>query len=213
MKKENKKIIFILFSAVILMFLLILLNKINFNVDMSELFGGRKTEETEKIYLAQPDYESDIYENPEYMSKNRYIVYIENPFTSIITETNNEYGNIGKFFLDYFKTLTDGNAKLYNNFFTDAYFEDKDNKIYDKFTMQKLYDAEVEKLSETLIESGEYSGWIRYTFKLSYKIMANDGTFRSDMPSDIAVPQIVELLYNNETFKINSIIKSKIIAE
>ncbi|MHB1154684.1 MAG: hypothetical protein ACYCWE_21680 [Eubacteriales bacterium] len=213
MKKENKKIIFILFSAVLIMFLLVLLNNINFDVDMSKMFGGRKSEETVKIHFAQPDYESNIYENVEYMSKNRYIVYTEDPFTSIITETNNEYGNIGKFFLNYFKTLTDGNAELYNNFFTDAYFEDKENKIYDKFTMQKLYDAEVEKLSETLMESGEYSGSIRYTFKISYKIMANDGTFRSDMPSDIAVPQIAEILYNNEAFKINSIIKSKLITE
>ena len=73
--------------------------------------------------------------------------------------------------------------------------------------MQKIYDAEVEKLTELLIESGKYNGWTRYTYKINYKIMANDGTFRSDMPSDTAVPQIMELLKTEDIIKINSIIK------
>lgn len=201
-------------TAVAVMFLLILLNNISFNVDMSEWFGGRKSVITEKIYLVAPDYKSDIYKNDIYVSKNRYITYIEEPFTAIITETNNEYGKIGQFFLDYFKALTDGDAGIYNNFFTDVYFEDKNNAAYKKFTMQKIYGAEVLKLSELLINDGsEYIGWTRYTFRVSYKIMANDGTFRIDIPSDTAVPQIFELLYNGETIKINSIIKSKTVTD
>jgi hypothetical protein len=214
LKKEYKKIIIISLAAAAVMFILILLNNINFNVDMSGWFGGRKSEETEKIHLVIPDYKSDIYQNDAYMSKNRYITFIDEPFTAVITETNNDYGNIGQFFLDYFKALTDGNAGTYNSFFTDIYFEDKNNTEYKKFTMQKIYDAEVEKLSESLInDESEYSGWTRYTFRISYKIMANDGTFRSDMPSDTAVPQILELLYDGETYKINSIIKTKTAAD
>lgn len=213
MKKDNKKIIIILMTAVAVMFLLILLNNISFKVDMSGWFGGRKSEVTEKIYLVAPDYKSDIYKNDIYMSKNRYITYIDEPFTAIITETNNEYGQIGQFFLDYFKTLTDGDAVIYNTFFTDVYYEDKNNAAYKKFTMQKIYEAEVLLLSETLINDGsKYDSWTRYTFKVSYKIMENDGSFRSDMPSDIAVPQIFELLYDGATYKINSIIKAKTVS-
>jgi hypothetical protein len=52
-----------------------------------------------------------------------------------------------------------------------------------------------------------------YTFRTSYKIMANDGTFRPDMPSDTAVPEILELLYNGEIYRINSIIKTKTAAD
>lgn len=196
------------------MFILILLNNINFNVDMSGWFGGRKSEETEKVYLIKPDYKSDIYQNDVYMSKNRYITFIDEPFTGIITETNNDYGEIGQFFLDYFKALTDGDADSYNSFFTDVYLKDKNNTVYKKFTMQKIYGAEVEKLSEMIINDGsEYNGWTRYTFRTSYKIMANDGTFRPDMPSDTAVPEILELLYNGEIYRINSIIKTKTAAD
>jgi hypothetical protein len=181
---------------------------------MSGWFGGRKSEETEKVYLIKPDYKSDIYQNDVYMSKNRYITFIDEPFTGIITETNNDYGEIGQFFLDYFKALTDGDADSYNSFFTDVYLKDKNNTVYKKFTMQKIYGAEVEKLSEMIINDGsEYNGWTRYTFRTSYKIMANDGTFRPDMPSDTAVPEILELLYNGEIYRINSIIKTKTAAD
>lgn len=195
-------------AAVLFMLLLILLNNIDYNIDVSDWFGEH-IEEIKKIYFTDPDYESNIYENIHYMSKNRFIIYIDHPFSSVITEQNNEYGKIGEFFLGYFKTLTDGNAESYNNYFTDSYFDDKNNIKYEKFTMQKIYDIEVEKLSESIIETGEYQGWIRYTFKVGYKIMANDGTFRSDMPQDTVVPQIIEILYADETFKINSIIKTK----
>lgn len=211
LKKNTKKTILVLSAAVLTMIILIILNNIDYDVDMSEWFGGRKTEETEKIHFSNPDYESNIYDNAVYMSKNRHIVYIENPYSSIITENNNEYGEIGDFFLTYIKTLTDGNAEIYNNFFTEVYYKDNNNKKFDKFTMQKIYDIEIEKLSEDLIENGDYKGQIRYTFKISYKIMANDGTFRSDMPSDTAVPQIFELLNTNDRIKINSIIKSEMI--
>lgn len=211
LKKSTKKTFLVLSAAVLTMIILIILNNINYDVDMSEWFGGRITEETVKIHFSNPDYESNIYDNSVYMSKNRHIVYIENPYSSIITENNNEYGDIGNFFLAYIKALTDGNAEIYNNFFTDDYYKDKNNKKFEKFTMQKIYDIEIEKLSDDLIENGEYKGQTRYTFKVSYKIMANDGTFRSDMPSDTAVPQILELLNTHDILKINSIIKSKII--
>jgi hypothetical protein len=201
---DIKKIIAVLAAAIILMIILLLLNNINYDVDM---FGRRQTEPAKKIVFSIPDYESDIYENSEYMAKNRFILYKEDPYTTVITETINEYGSLGMFFLDYFKVLRDGDAEAYNGFFTDDYFEDKNNTRYTEFTMQKIYDAEVEKLTESLIESGEYDGWTRYTYKISYKIMANDGTFRSDMPSDTLVPQIMELLSIDNYIKINSIIK------
>lgn len=84
------------------------------------------------------------------------------------------------------------------------YYEEE--KPAEDFTMQMVYDVEIEKLSEDVItEQAEYLGWTRYLFKLGYKIMSNDGTFRTDMPSDTAVPIVLEVLYDGGSYKINGV--------
>lgn len=208
-KNNTKRLIIILVSCVGLMVVLILLNNINFSADISGWFGGRKEETVIKPYLERPDYKINIYENELYMAKNLNINYSDGFASSMISETINEYGKIGEFFLGYFKTIREGDAVKYNSYFTDIYYEDEDNKEYKRFTMQMLYDAEVELISDTLIESGEYKGITRYLFKVSYKIMQNNGTFRDDMPSDTMVPVLMEILSDENGMKINSITKNK----
>ena len=212
-KHGSKRLVIVLAACVALMCLLLFLNSLDFNVDMSGWFGGRQEEVTVKPKMHHPDYEENIFENEEYMGKNRAIMYTDGGVTSMISSAINEYGAVGDFFLSYFDTVINGDAASYNRFFTDEYLDDEDNVIRSRFTMQMLYDMEVELLSDTLFESGGAAGTTRRTFRVSYKIMLNNGTFRNDMPSDTMVPVIIEVLDIGGVMKINSIIKNKLIME
>jgi len=206
-KQNNKRLLIVLACCFGSMLLLMGLNSINFDIDISSWF--EEEEEPIYYYLYEPDWESNIYENEEYMAKDRYINYTEGPMTTIITPENNEFGELGEFFLAYFRALTDGDAQTFNTFFTPSFFEDdEDNQPWERFTMQKIHNIHIELTSKHIFEEeSEYFGLTRYTFLFSYHIMRNDGTFRRDMPSDGAVPQVVEVIYDGRDYKINSIIK------
>jgi len=187
------------------MVLLMLLNSIEFST--APLFMPEEAE-TDPIYFREVDEDYDPFDDEEYLEKNRFITYTDPPYTTLIDEYNNEHDRLGYFFLEYFDSLIKGDAEKYNTFFTDDYYSDKNNKPYEFFTKQPIYDIEIEKTSEYTFEEGEYAGITRYVFKISYKIFRNDGTFRHDMPSRAAVPRIVEILDDGTDIKINSITKS-----
>lgn len=189
--------------------LLLALNSIDFDsVDVTKLFGGRAEEETSgEIFLCEPNYDIDISYDTHYMSRERYITYSDGGVSSIISEYSNEYGSMGDFFLGYFSSLTSGDAEKYNSFFLEEYFDGEDRVPYERFTMQRVYDITVEKMGEELIEKGGYEGCVRTVFKVGYKIMHNDGTFRADMPSDTVVPRLLETISSGESWKISAIAK------
>lgn len=212
MKKTNyTRLIVVIAVCAAVMILLMLLNSIDFNVDVTSWF--EKEAETEPISFYIPDYEYEPTEDSGYMAKNRFITYTDPPYSTIITPNINEYGRLGEFFLAYFDALIGGDSEAYNAFFTDAYYQDKDNSPHGEFTKQPVYDIEIEKTSEYTFEEGEYAGMIRYTFRFSYKITRNDGTFRDDMPSNCAVPVTVEVLDDGESVLINSIVKAKTVSD
>ena len=209
-KSSTKRLVIVLACCAGAMLLLMALNSIDLEGYVKDWFS--KDEEETYYFLYDPDYDSNIYENEAYMSMNRTISYTEGAMTTIITEENNEFGALGQFFLTYFGALEDGDAQRFNSLFTDAYFAEEDNEPYERFTMQKIHDIEITMTSSYAFEEGsEYEGITRYTFKFSYLIMRNDGTFRRDMPSNAAVPQILEVLYDGESYKINSVIKQKLV--
>ncbi len=189
---------------------LLALNSIDFDsIDVTKLFGGRKNDEaeTEEIFLCEPNYDIDITYDTVYMNRDRYITYSEGGVSTIISEYSNEFGAAGEFFLRYFSCLTSGDAEGYNSLFLDEYFDGEDTVPYERFTMQRVYDITVEKLSESLIEDGDYEGCTRTVYKVGYKIMHNDGTFRDDMPSDTVVPRLLETISGGLNVKISAIAK------
>ena len=210
MPKENKKkLIVTSISAVLLLIVLIVLNSIDFdNIDVSSLLDSAVGSETEKIYFSEPDFEENVLENEDYLDKNRYINYTEAPFTTILTEKFNDYGEMGEFWISYFEAVINGDSESYNALFTDAYFEDNDPKGV--FTMQMVYDIEIVLIDKAEISSNdEYNGLTQYKYKVGYKIMRNNGTFRDDLPSDTVIPLIFELLPSGDSYKINSISRIK----
>ena len=60
--------------------------------------------------------------------------------------------------------------------------------------MQKVYDIYVELIKNTDIKLDNGSDAIEYVYKISYKILENDGTFRRDIESDAARPQFYTVI-------------------
>jgi len=207
MKKENKKkLITTAVSAALLLAVLIALNSIDFDsIDIDALTGGNSDAETEKMHFSEPDFEENIFDDEAYIDKNRFISYTEAPLTTLLTEKFNDYGAMGEFWLDYFDSIINGDYEAYNTFFTDSYFEENDPKSI--YTMQKVYDVEIVLLDRVVLSGSDTV--TQYKYKVGYKIMNNNGTFRDDLPSDTVIPLIFELLPDGDSFKINSISKIK----
>nr|MBQ4320273.1 hypothetical protein [Clostridia bacterium] len=157
------------------------------------------------IKFADVNWDEDIFEDEVYLDKNRYITYKDGAVSQLITENHALYGVGPEFFSGYFTAVIHGDNETLNLMYTDEW--SKNNAAHESFTPQKVYNIEIEKLSENVIEEGRYAGTKRYTFRVAYMIKDNNGTFRGDMGSDAAVPLIFELLDSGYGPKINSITK------
>ena len=180
--------------------------ELNFN------FGNlhKETEQVEydgkgqhRISLYDPDWESDIFLNPDWLDKNRYIIYTENGMS--LTLVDYDYASCGKpveMFGEYVDALMHGDAEKVNSFYTESYFET--HKKLEKITMQKLYNIEVEYISQSDITLDGHAV-VQYIYKFTYMIMENDGTFRGDLVSDAMKPQYYTLIEDGDTIKISDI--------
>lgn len=216
--KENKKnkrnmvIILLIFFGVFLLLILFnfIMDKVN-EIPIENEYYAETLPPKANIQFYEADYDYNIFEDAAYMDKNRYIEYTDGAVSVTVTEGDFAFhgGAPLVFFNEYFTAVINGDHEKFNTFFNDYYYEIQNNKPAEDFTMQRLYNINVTKLTESKIESGEHFGKIRYTYKVSYMIMKNDGTFRSDMESDSAVPQIIEILYDdyNDVCTINSVTK------
>lgn len=134
-----------------------------------------------RISLWDPDWETDIFERGDWLDKTRFVTYVEGGMEiTIVDDDHAAYGEPVAMFADYFDALMHGDAALVNSFYSDAWLAEN-NGGFTKITMQKLYDMKVEYLSRVDNKSAATTDWY---YKISYKIMENDGTFRNDIPSD-----------------------------
>ena len=154
------------------------------------LFGQKKSEDDPEIRFHLPNYEENIFENKAYMSFQRNLRYSVSGIEQLYSYEN-DYEDAGvecKFFLDYFQTIISGKYEELSKFYVENFFETKP-----KFTMQMIYEPYVlfHSTSEDEID-GEKVTLIN--FHVEYKIFKNNGTFRNDLPSNTAVPQIYQLV-------------------
>lgn len=145
------------------------------------------------VKLYEPDYDYDIFSDEEYLLLDRNIYYKRGGEESIISGGGDD-SKAALFFVKYFEAAVNGRAEEYNSFFTEAYY--KDNKPYEKFTKQMIYDIHIEELSET---SGGF------TLNVSYRIFKNNGTFRNDIGPGASKTLYFELTEVNGELKINKI--------
>ncbi len=154
--------------------------------------------------LCEPDFETDIFTLERYLELNRYLTYTKDGISETIVDINDGYYDDTVHMMhEYFDALMHGNAEKVNSFYTEDYF--KENNRYEKITMQKIYDMEMEYISERDDNINGVPCTV-YFYRVSYKILENDGTFRSDIQQDNAkIPLFYELIDTGSSVKISSV--------
>ena len=149
--------------------------------------------------FAEADFEENIYDDSEYMAKERALRYTSDDGTSVLI-SDEKYADYGDgddtlFFAKYFKSIIDGDAELYRSYHTECFLSDAEKK-YDfrtnegtVFTPQKLYNIEVQKIASEKHDDTLYRFYI-----VRYLIFKNNGTYRNDgMLDQSYIPLMVTL--------------------
>ncbi len=193
-KKKVKKIIAVLAAIAVLSALILLV------IELLPDGKNSKKDERELYFFYPADYESDIFENEEFLKKNRNIKYISSGLSvSYDIESFSKLGEAQAFLADYFSALWQGDEDRLNEMFTKEYFEDEEP--YGDITMQKIYNISVEDLGSS--DTG--TDTTTYYFSITYMIMENDGTFRRDLDSDAERPLYFEIISDKNGIMINYI--------
>lgn len=163
----------------------------------------RDEDDTDDSIFYYPAYESEnIFENDAYMSFERSLRYSYGGVEQLY-RYDSDYNSADaycKFFLDYFKALTEGNGEALFDLHVDGYFDS-----VPQFTMQMIYEPFVFFHSEGSVEeNGEKLNVAN--FEVRYKIFKNNGSFRQGVHSNQAVPQIYQLIIQNGEIKIKNIL-------
>jgi len=155
------------------------------------------------LTFAEADYSRDILADPFYLRYNRDIMYTEYGYGEPVTAENcNTLGDWAEFFYNYFNTVIKGDYNKYPEYFTDAYLKTHD--LPERFTMQRIYDINVELFSRDGIEyNGADAVCSRYI--VSYRIQYNNGTFRADISGEDLRPLLFTLIEDDGGILINSI--------
>ncbi len=133
------------------------------------------------------------------------ILYTYGGQTVLLTDENyDDREDAGKFFKEFMDSVKAGSWESCQRFFAEGYFNENDTK--ENMTPQRLYDIEISYHSESkgIVLAGNSYDVENFTVK--YKILANDGTFRNDVPSDVWKPQIYQIAQTSGGYRIVNII-------
>ena len=162
--------------------------------------------------FAPADYEENIFEDEEYIALIEkgfidYTNYETNLTLGIDYATAIDHGEDVLFMVDYIYAIVAGDAEEYNKFFSDEYYKKNDPK--ESFTMQKLYEVNISKVSEAKETDKAGNTYSKYQYIVKYKILDNNGTFRNDFNTGTKEQYI---FFTNKTgeFLIDSISTPKI---
>ena len=201
-KRKEKKIVIAILIAMAVIVL------ISIPVLISGISSPDNTSETTLlIYFSEPNWGEDIFDDPEYLGKDR-LVWVKHDGTitrGIDISSESDRSNEGaavNFMFDFIEAQIMGDAESYNACFSEEYLSK--HGMQDAFTMQKIYDISLEQYGNRITLDG---GGYRHVFILSYKILENNGTLRTDMGSMCERPLNIEVIEGSDgTFKINQMI-------
>jgi hypothetical protein len=133
-------------------------------------------------YFAPVDWNADALSDPAYLELgDRLTVYADAPPFGrypITSEGDLALGHEAELLYRVIESIRAGNHELYNSFFSDFYLRVAGEK--GPFTQQKLYDIELKY--EKTVEDDDAG--ILKVFRVGYKILDNNGTYRNDIASD-----------------------------
>ncbi len=153
----------------------------------------------EGVYFFPADYNENPADDPAYMAKDRDVWFSDDrgvgaPLDATIASENTVKGLMYR----YFQSLKEGDATAHAALLSKNYNEKY--VVQDKFTCQKVHDIRIS------FNQGEKRDGVSYWhYRVSYKIYENNGTYRGDIGSETARVMNFEVVYEDNTYKINSI--------
>ncbi len=159
------------------------------------------------VIFYEPDYEIDILKDPEYLELDRYISLKRGSYTvALDPEKLAGYSPAVSVLCQLVDALIRGDAETYNSLFSDRYYQDSANEPEDPFTMQRIYDIEIEEIREQNMSTEEDGSYTEYIYQLTYKINRNDGSYRADIGHDSSRPQYFQLTDREGEVKIDRLV-------
>ncbi len=158
-----------------------------------------------------PEDGENIFDDEEYMEKNRYLTVDYQGTTMTYTENEIDSAPLSvQMLFDYFNAAVNGDGASLNTLFTDYYFSNHGlpiEKYEDSFYQQKIYNIKVSLISGPTAITQTSGIVTREIFEVSYYIMDNNGAFRPDLPDpeDGTIPIFFEVLTEDNVSKINQI--------
>ncbi len=159
-----------------------------------------------------PDYSKNIFENQRYLNKNRTVYYDHYGYTYTLNDDNvDTLPGSARFLYDYINCIINGNYSEYQNYFSEKYISSNKEQVsknltiplYEKFTMQGLYDIKIKRVNIETDNSQE--GFKVERYLISYKIFENNGTFRRDILPEEPRELLYTVYTNGSLTKINDI--------
>ena len=192
--KKQSKIIIVILSVILLLVILC----ISLGIILKIIKNGRAPSDhfvckRDDIYYFDTDYEEIITDDPVYTEKDRSLHYTEYGITLQYDSYSDDMPECAKLFYKYFDTLIKGDVNGHKSLFSKNYFDTI--LMSESFTAQKIYDMHV--TLDDRIYTEESRAYKEY-YKVEYKIMDNNGSYRADLPSNISIPTEFEILrYEN----------------
>ncbi len=151
-----------------------------------------------KLYETYPE-DFDIMEYEEYLSFDRNI-YRNDTNTGVTVSVDREqaakYGEDFLLLYDVIIAINEGDRDSYNSYMGNARLEKGE------FTQQQIYDILI-----TPYSSSEEKGYEEITYKVTYRIHENNGTYRNTIESDKSRPQYFIINNSSGEFKVADILE------
>ena len=200
MKNKRPAVIFLLVITIALVLLLLVYGALYF---FSEI---KRPNTSAGVDLYPPDWNADILSEEEYLILDRSISYSDGFGTWHILDGDvyDTKDPVQLFLISYIQDLINGDATNLRAKYSESVI--KALKIPTSFTKQRVYESKFTEISKNEINrDGKIS--FEYEFKIEYKIMKNDGTFRSDLSSDSIKGQYFTILQNDENIQISKVVE------
>lgn len=153
-----------------------------------------------------PVYEGNIFENPQYLGKDRLIRYCDDPsgygLKSEITDADRETFDIKVRVVElYLKALMSGDNETLKELFSDRYMAEVG---VPQIPQQMIYNMCIYYYRTDPLDHGV----TQVTYKVDYMIYQNSGTYRRDVGSDGIKPEYLVLnVYEDGTIRIDNILR------
>jgi len=196
-KEKRKKILLIVVCVIVGIFIVfgltvLILSGIN-NILKSQSEAKYEAANTRRYSYPEPDYDLNIFEDERYMAMDRSVWVSDGVARTVIKDGNlDNYEPEVQFMYNVINMIIAGDYVGYNKIFTDSYIKKAGDDLRERFTMQQLYNIELEIID---YETNKSKDITESVIAVSYMIRNNNGTFRNDLDyNEEAIRTVVYML-------------------